>query len=80
MMSHKKINFFGDGNKVMSLDVQSEKWLVKTLPRSTNEFLYFSAAVTLPNGDALITGGGSSTVVYKYVAAKEELLLMRNMN
>jgi len=28
------------------------------------DFLYYAAAVTLPNGDALIIGGGSSTTVY----------------
>ena len=30
----------------------------------TLDFMYYAAAVTLPNGDALITGGGSSTTVY----------------
>jgi hypothetical protein len=64
MMTNKKICFFGDTNKVIQFDVQTEKWRLKTLPKSTNEFLYYSAAVTLPNGDSLITGGGSSTTVY----------------
>jgi len=26
--------------------------------------MYYAAAVTMPNGDSLITGGGSSTIVY----------------
>ena len=63
-MEQKRICFFGDTNKVMTLDTHTEKWKLKTLPRGSNEFLYYSAAVTLPNGDALITGGGSSTTVY----------------
>ena len=50
----------------MSFDLQTEKWAVKTLANKSpnNEFLYYAAAVTLPSGDALIIGGGSSTVVY----------------
>ena len=79
MMTNKKINFFGDANKVMSFDVQGERWSVKTLTKSTNEFLYYAAAVTLPNGDALITGGGSSTMVYQYITAKEEIVVRRSM-
>jgi hypothetical protein len=79
-MTNKKICFFGDTNKVVSFDVQAEKWSVKTLNRSTNEFLYYAAAVTLPNGDALITGGGSSTTVYQYSIQKEELLVKKSMN
>jgi len=74
MMTSKKICFFGDTNKVMSFDLQTEKWSIKTLSRSNNEFLYYAAAVTLPNGDALITGGGSSTTVYQYLTQKEELI------
>ncbi len=64
MMASKKICFFGDTNKIMCFDVQNEKWTIKSLPRGSNEFLYYAAAVTLPNGDALLTGGGSSTMVY----------------
>lgn len=66
MMMNKKICFFGDTNKIMSLDLQTEKWSIKTLSRGSNEFLYYAAAVTLPNGDALITGGGSSITVYQF--------------
>jgi len=65
-MSNKRICFFGDTNKIMSLDLQTEKWHIKSLPRGSSEFLYYAAAVTLPNGDALITGGGSSTMVYQF--------------
>lgn len=36
--------------------------------------------MTLPNGDALITGGGSSTTVYQYLTAREELVQKRSMN
>jgi Kelch motif len=80
MMTSKKICFFGDTNKVMTFDLQTEKWSIKTLSRSSNEFLYYAAAVTLPNGDALITGGGSSTTVYQYLTQKEELVQKRSMN
>lgn len=74
MMTNKKLCFFGDANKVMCLDLQTEKWTIKTLQRSNNEFLYYAAAVTLPNGDSLITGGGSSTTVYQFITAKDELV------
>ena len=37
------------------------------------DFMYYAAAVTLPNGDALITGGGSSTTVYQYLNSKCEI-------
>ena len=80
MMTSKKICFFGDTNKVMVFDIQSERWVVKTLTKSNLEFLYYAAAVTLPNGDALITGGGSSTTVYHYCNQKEELVQKKNMN
>ncbi len=63
-MTSKRICFFGDSNKVMTLDIASEMWSLRTLPKSNSEFLYYAAAVTLPNGDALITGGGSSATVY----------------
>jgi len=58
--------FFGDGNKVISLDMHTESWQIKTINRPNCEFLYYAAGVTLPNGDALITGGGSSTTVYQF--------------
>lgn len=75
-MSDKKIAFFGDTNKVMLLDIKREEWTIQTINNNqtnrTNQnsaptnldFMYYAAAVTLPNGDALITGGGSSTTVY----------------
>jgi hypothetical protein len=44
------------------------------------DFMYYAAAVTLPNGDSLITGGGSSTTVYQYMNAKCEIVLRANMN
>ena len=64
----------------MTLDVQSETWKVITLTKTSHEFLYYAAAVTLPTGDALITGGGSSTTVYQYNSQKQELTLRRSMN
>lgn len=44
------------------------------------DFMYYAAAVTLPNGDALITGGGSSTTVYQYLNSKCEIIMRSNMN
>ena len=59
-MTNKKLCFFGDTNKVIILDLHDESWTIKTINKPNYEFLYYAAAVTLPNGDALITGGGSS--------------------
>ena len=80
MMTNKKICFFGDTNKIMYLDLATERWSIKTLTRGSSEFLYYAAAVTLPNGDALITGGGSSTMVFQFSCQKEELIQKRSMN
>lgn len=44
------------------------------------DFMYYAAAVTLPNGDALITGGGSSTTVYQYLNNKCEIVMRASMN
>ena len=63
-MTNKKLCFFGDTNKVIVLDLHEETWQIKTINKQNYEFLYYAAAVTLPNGDALITGGGSSQTVY----------------
>jgi len=89
LMSDKKIAFFGDTNKVMYLDLKRNEWAIKTI-NSTRlngiggnvnlDFMYYAAAVTLPNGDALITGGGSSTTVYQFINAKCEIILRANMN
>lgn len=54
-MTNKKLCFFGDTNKVIVLDLHDESWVIKTINKPN-----YAAAVTLPNGDALITGGGSS--------------------
>lgn len=42
--------------------------------------MYYAAAVTLPNGDSLITGGGSSTTVYQYLNKPCEIVLKASMN
>ena len=49
----------------MEYNLCTKKWNIKAL-NTHSDFLYYSAAVTLPNGDALIIGGGSSTAVYQY--------------
>ena len=73
-MTSKKICFFGDTNKILIFDTQSEQWQIKTINKPNYEFLYYSAAVTLPNGDALITGGGSSVTVYQFLNQKNDLV------
>ena len=96
LMSDKKIAFFGDTNKVMLLDLKNFEWTIKTINNngSSNrnigsnggqgaqnlDFMYYAAAVTLPNGDALITGGGSSTTVYQYINSKCEIVMRSSMN
>lgn len=90
LMSDKRIAFFGDTNKVMYLDTKRNEWAIKTINSSrlgsgiggnvNLDFMYYAAAVTLPNGDALITGGGSSTTVYQFINAKCEIMLRANMN
>ena len=79
-MENKKLCFFGDTNKVMILNVAGETWQVKSIQPNGCEFLYYSAAVTLPNGDALITGGGSSSNVYQYQLDKNRLIQLKSMN
>jgi len=76
-MKNKRICFFGDTNKVMEFNLSSLKWTIKTL-NSHCDFLYYSAAVTLPNGDALIIGGGSSTAVYQFTS--KGILIKKSMN
>lgn len=95
LMSDKRIAFFGDTNKVMYLDLKKGEWTIKTINNNSNsqrgigsnsansqnlDFMYYAAAVTLPNGDALITGGGSSTTVYQYITAKCEIQMLHTMN
>lgn len=79
-MTNKKLCFFGDTNKVIVLDLHDETWVIKTINKPNYEFLYYAAAVTLPNGDALITGGGSSQTVYQFLTQKNDLVQKRNMN
>ena len=73
-MTNKKLCFFGDTNKVIVLDLHDETWQIKTINKPNYEFLYYAAAVTLPNGDALITGGGSSQTVYQFLTQKNDLV------
>ena len=79
-MTNKRICFFGDTNKVIVFDTHSQQWQIKTINKPNYEFLYYSAAVTLPNGDALITGGGSSTTVYQFINQKNDLQQKKSMS
>jgi hypothetical protein len=57
--------FFGDKNQVMTFDLTTKQWDLRTL-FSQYDFNYYAAAVTLPDGSAMITGGGSSANVLHY--------------
>lgn len=74
-MQEKRICFFGDGNKVMEFNLQTNAWTKKQINNNGNDFLYYAAAVTLPNGDALIIGGGSSTTVYQFSSSTGKLTI-----
>ena len=64
-MTDKKICYFkGDDNKVMIQELKSERWSEKTIDEPGFKFKVAAVAVTLPNGDCLITGGYGSNAVY----------------
>ena len=46
----------------MILDLQSETWSLKSIENSGFEIEPYAVAVTLPNGDCLITGGNGGRV------------------
>ena len=59
------ICFFGDKNKIMAYKVIEKTWEMR-ICESKYEFNYYAAAASLPDGSAIITGGGSSSNVYIY--------------
>ena len=63
--ANPKICFFGDKSKILILNIDTEEWKLINLPKSVYEFNYYSSAVTLPDGNILIIGGGISTDVFK---------------
>lgn len=63
------LSFFGDKSQVMTLDLNTMEWDLRTL-FSQYEFSYYAAAVTLPDGSALLTGGGSFSTVLHYKDSK----------
>lgn len=69
--------YFGDKNKVMTYDITTKNWDLKTY-YGPHEFNYYAAAVALPDGSALITGGGSSNAVYHY--KNKQILLKESMS
>lgn len=75
-----QLSFFGDKNQVMTLDLTTLVWDLRTI-FSQYEFSYYAAAVTLPDGSALITGGGSFSTVLQYkdrkLVAKSSMLQVR---
>ena len=63
---NKKICFFGDKNKVLKFELESETWTTDRLANSLFYINYYGAAVSLPNGNILVVGGGSTTSTYLY--------------
>ena len=64
-MTNKKICYFiSYFNNVMIYDIQSNTWSEKTIEKPGFEFKKDAVAVTLPNGDCLITGGLTYNSVY----------------
>ena len=57
-MTNKQICFFRpDSNEVMILELPAEKYTFKTIAKPDFKFYSWSSAVTIPNGDCIITGG-----------------------
>ena len=75
-----QLTFFGDKSQVMTLDLNTLTWDLRAL-FSQFEFSYYAAAVTLPDGSALITGGGSFSTVLHYtdrkLVAKNSMMQVR---
>mmetsp|Transcript_35370 Transcript_35370/g.31840 ORF Transcript_35370/g.31840 Transcript_35370/m.31840 type:complete len:125 (+) Transcript_35370:508-882(+) len=63
-LKNLRICYFGEKNKVLSYNIEKDDWKLSHLPLGQHyEFNYYSSAVTLPNGNVLITGGGISNSV-----------------
>ena len=61
-----KICFFGDRNKILIYELDKDRWKMFFCKSTNLEFNYYSAAVSLPNGDAILTGGGDSAECYYF--------------
>ena len=61
-IKNPKICFFGDRNKLLIYNIDKNSWKLYFIKDSKKdlEFNYYSAAVSLPNGDCILTGGGDS--------------------
>jgi len=69
-----KIGFFGERKRILHYDITTNQWESSVLHPQSPEFPYYSAAVTLPNGLAFITGGGCSSACY---ILKDNILIPR---
>jgi len=65
-IKNPKICFFGDRNKILIYEIEKDKWKIYFTKSTDLEFNYYSAAVSLPNGDAILTGGGDSRACYYF--------------
>ncbi|CAD8167625.1 unnamed protein product [Paramecium octaurelia] len=59
-ISNPQICFFGDKHKILIYNIENNEWTYKQMPNNTLEYNYYAAAVSLPSGDIIITGGGVS--------------------
>ncbi|CAD8162651.1 unnamed protein product [Paramecium pentaurelia] len=59
-VSNPQICFFGDKHKILIYNIENNEWTYKQMPNNTLEYNYYAAAVSLPSGDIIITGGGVS--------------------
>ena len=65
-IKNPKICFFGDRNKILIYEMEKDKWKIFFTKSTELEFNYYSAAVSLPNGDSILTGGGDSCACYYF--------------
>ena len=60
--------------------MEKSYWKLCKLPNLTFEFNYYSSAVTLANGDIMLTGGGISNEVFKISFEKQKIEPKKPMN
>ena len=76
---NKKICFFGDKDKVLKFSLQTESWQLIELENQP-EIKYYSASVSLPNGEILISGGGKSRKSYIYNEKTNTFRIIAKLN
>ncbi|KRX01567.1 hypothetical protein PPERSA_01470 [Pseudocohnilembus persalinus] len=81
LITNETICFLGEKNKVLMYNVKKDAWILKEINNNKNcEFNYYASAVTLPNGEILIMGGGIQASVSKLsIFNKMELVRLSPM-